>query len=77
MAIAQQLYEGIDISGEGTVGLITYMRTDSLRLSDEALAAAMILFRRAMVQSIIRLRPVIIKPRLAPRMPMKRFAPAM
>ena len=40
MAIAQQLYEGIDISGEGTVGLITYMRTDSLRLSDEALAAA-------------------------------------
>ena len=33
-------YEGIDISGEGTVGLITYMRTDSLRLSDEALAAA-------------------------------------
>ncbi|MBE6955279.1 MAG: type I DNA topoisomerase [Ruminococcaceae bacterium] len=40
MAIAQQLYEGIDIRGEGTVGLITYMRTDSLRLSDEALAAA-------------------------------------
>ena len=40
MAIAQQLYEGVDISGEGTVGLITYMRTDSLRLSDEALAAA-------------------------------------
>ena len=40
MAIAQQLYEGVDISGEGTVGLITYMRTDSLRLSDEALSAA-------------------------------------
>ena len=40
MAIAQQLYEGIDISGEGTIGLITYMRTDSLRLSEEALAAA-------------------------------------
>lgn len=40
MAVAQQLYEGIDISGEGTVGLITYMRTDSLRLSEEALAAA-------------------------------------
>ena len=37
MAIAQQLYEGVDIQGEGTVGLITYMRTDSLRLSDEAL----------------------------------------
>ena len=40
MSIAQQLYEGIDISGEGTVGLITYMRTDSLRLSEEALAQA-------------------------------------
>ena len=40
MAIAQQLYEGVDIEGEGTVGLITYMRTDSLRISEEALAAA-------------------------------------
>lgn len=40
MSIAQQLYEGIDIEGVGTVGLITYMRTDSLRLSEEALAAA-------------------------------------
>ena len=40
MALAQQLYEGVDISGEGTTGLITYMRTDSLRLSDEAMAAA-------------------------------------
>ena len=40
MAIAQQLYEGVDIAGVGTVGLITYMRTDSLRLSDDAQAAA-------------------------------------
>ena len=40
MSIAQQLYEGVDIEGLGTVGLITYMRTDSLRLSDEALMAA-------------------------------------
>ena len=40
MAIAQQLYEGVDVEGEGTLGLITYMRTDSLRLSDEAMAAA-------------------------------------
>ncbi|WZL74831.1 type I DNA topoisomerase [Clostridiaceae bacterium 35-E11] len=36
MRIAQQLYEGIDIEGEGTVGLITYIRTDSTRISDEA-----------------------------------------
>ena len=40
MMVAQQLYEGVDVSGEGTLGLITYMRTDSLRLSDEAMAAA-------------------------------------
>ncbi|MDR2589847.1 MAG: type I DNA topoisomerase, partial [Oscillospiraceae bacterium] len=40
MMIAQQLYEGIDITDEGTVGLITYMRTDSLRISNEAAADA-------------------------------------
>ena len=40
MSIAQQLYEGVGISGLGSIGLITYMRTDSLRLSDEALSAA-------------------------------------
>ena len=36
MRIAQQLYEGVDVSGVGSTGLITYMRTDSLRISDEA-----------------------------------------
>ena len=40
MRLAQQLYEGIDLKGEGTVGLITYLRTDSTRISDEADAAA-------------------------------------
>lgn len=40
MRLAQQLYEGIDIKGEGTVGLITYLRTDSTRVSEEAEAAA-------------------------------------
>ncbi|MBQ6839108.1 MAG: type I DNA topoisomerase [Oscillospiraceae bacterium] len=40
MAIAQQLYEGVDVEGEGTLGLITYMRTDSLRISNEAMDAA-------------------------------------
>ena len=40
MRIAQQLYEGMDISGKGAIGLITYMRTDSLRISEEARAAA-------------------------------------
>ena len=40
MSIAQQLYEGVEIAGQGSVGLITYMRTDSLRLSEDALSAA-------------------------------------
>ena len=40
MSIAQQLYEGVEISGHGSIGLITYMRTDSLRLSEEALESA-------------------------------------
>lgn len=40
MQIAQQLYEGVDIEGRGTLGLISYIRTDSVRLSDEAVEAA-------------------------------------
>ena len=40
MRAAQTLYEGVDIAGRGTLGLITYMRTDSLRVSDEAVTAA-------------------------------------
>ena len=40
MRIAQQLYEGVEIKGSGTVGLISYLRTDSTRISDEADAAA-------------------------------------
>ncbi|MCD7814676.1 MAG: type I DNA topoisomerase, partial [Lachnospiraceae bacterium] len=40
MRLAQQLYEGIDIKGSGTIGLITYLRTDSTRISDEAITAA-------------------------------------
>ncbi len=40
MRIAQQLYEGVEIPGKGSIGLITYMRTDSLRISEEARAAA-------------------------------------
>lgn len=40
MRIAQQLYEGVDIKGRGTIGLITYLRTDSTRISDEAVKAA-------------------------------------
>ncbi len=40
MMLAQQLYEGVEVPGEGSVGLITYMRTDSLRVSNDAIALA-------------------------------------
>ncbi len=40
MRLAQQLYEGVDVKGHGTVGLISYLRTDSIRVSEEADAAA-------------------------------------
>ncbi len=46
MSVAQQLYEGIDIKGSGTIGLITYIRTDSQRISDEALGAAKVFVER-------------------------------
>ena len=39
MQVVQQLYEGVDLEGEGTQGIVTYIRTDSVRVSDEALAA--------------------------------------
>ena len=38
MQVVQQLYEGVDLAGEGTQGIVTYIRTDSVRISDEALA---------------------------------------
>ncbi len=40
MMVAQQLYEGVDVAGQGTIGLVTYIRTDSVRISAEAKAAA-------------------------------------
>ena len=40
MLVAQQLYEGVEIKSHGTIGLVTYIRTDSVRISDEAKAAA-------------------------------------
>jgi len=45
MAVAQQLYEGINLSGQGLTGLITYMRTDSVRISNEALDSVRTLIR--------------------------------
>ena len=46
MRVAQQLYEGVDVKGSGTVGIITYLRTDSTRISDEADASASLCRRK-------------------------------
>lgn len=47
MRIAQQLYEGVELKGQGTIGLITYLRTDSTRVSEEADAAAKAFIKEA------------------------------
>lgn len=52
MRLAQQLYEGVDIEGEGAVGLITYLRTDSTRISEEADANVKNILIRRTVRSM-------------------------
>ena len=76
MAIAQQLYEGVDITGEGTVGLITYMRTDSLRISDEAQAAARSFVTGRYGAGYCPAAPGSIRPRPGRRTPTRPSAPA-
>jgi DNA topoisomerase-1 len=57
MKVAQELYEGIDVDGSGPVGLITYMRTDSLRVSDEAVTAVRVLIGREYGERYLPARP--------------------
>ncbi len=61
MKAAQELYEGIEIEGQGAVGLITYMRTDSLRISDEAKAAAAALIKDTFGEEYIPEKPRVYK----------------
>ena len=75
MSIAQQLYEGVDITGEGTVGLITYMRTDSLRLSEEAIAAAKGFIESRYGKEYYPPRPDATRPRAMPRTPTRPSVP--
>ncbi|MBE7063008.1 MAG: type I DNA topoisomerase, partial [Ruminococcaceae bacterium] len=65
MSAAQILYEGVDIEGHGTVGLITYMRTDSLRISAEASAAALSFIRDRYGAEYAPARPRVYKSRAA------------
>ena len=53
MMTAQQLYEGVDVKGRGTVGLVTYIRTDSVRISDEAKAAAAVYIKENFGESYL------------------------
>ncbi len=61
MKAAQELYEGIEIEGQGAVGLITYMRTDSLRISDEAKAAAAELIKSTFGEEYLPEKPRVYK----------------
>ena len=61
MKAAQELYEGVEVPGMGAVGLITYMRTDSLRVSDEAKAAAAKLIEETYGKSYLPSKPRVYK----------------
>lgn len=63
MKAAQELYEGVDVKGLGTVGLITYMRTDSLRISEEARAAGNEYIRSAYGEKYLPAKPRVYKTR--------------
>ncbi len=71
MSIAQQLYEGIDIKGFGAVGLITYMRTDSIRISEEAQKSTLEHIKSNFGGEYIPKTPRVLKERKIYRMPMK------
>lgn len=62
MRTAQELYEGVDVQGIGTTGLITYMRTDSLRISEEARTQRPPLSRSFSARSICPTSPAITRP---------------
>ncbi len=61
MKAAQELYEGVEVEGMGAVGLITYMRTDSLRVSDEAKAAAAKLIEETYGKDYLPAKPRVYK----------------
>ena len=63
MQVVQQLYEGIDLEGEGTQGLVTYIRTDSVRISEEAIAAVRAYIPEAFGQDYLPEEPIEYKGR--------------
>jgi DNA topoisomerase-1 len=77
MMVAQQLYEGIDITGAGPVGLITYMRTDSTRISENAIQMARSYISRTSSRIISLKHRISIKLKKAHRMRTRQYAPLM
>ena len=63
MKTAQELYEGVELEGRGTVGLITYMRTDSLRISEEAQKAAAEMIKQRFGDEYVPAKPRVYKSR--------------
>ncbi len=61
MKAAQELYEGVEVEGQGTIGLITYMRTDSLRVSEEAQKAAAALIEERFGKEYLPAKPRVYK----------------
>ena len=74
MKAAQELYEGVEVAGHGTLGLITYMRTDSLRISEEARAAGNAFITETYGEKYLPKKPGILSPRAIFRTAMRPFA---
>ena len=72
MGVAQRLYEGIELGSEGAIGLITYMRTDSTRVSPDAIAEARQWIEQNTAKTICRLRPMPSRARRTRRMRTRR-----
>lgn len=61
MMIAQQLYEGVNVKGDGTVGLVSYIRTDSFRISDEAYEAAVAFIKETYGDAFVNPERIVYK----------------
>ena len=75
MKAAQELYEGVEVEGMGSIGLITYMRTDSLRISEDAIRTPLPILRSAGAASICPASPGTSSPGRAPRTATRPSAP--
>ena len=73
MRLAQKLYEGIELGKEGSVGLITYMRTDSVRVAKEAIDEARSFIKEEYGENFLPSKARFLKAEAAHKTPMKRY----